>query len=53
MENRLEKELGRLCREYAACSVEVERRDEARKVKSKTETGYFRSGIAYSIAGCL
>ena len=36
MENRLEKELGRLCREYAACSVEVERRDEARKVKKET-----------------
>ena len=37
MENRLEKELGRLCREYAACSVEVERRDEARKVKNALE----------------
>ena len=37
MENRLEKELGRLCREYAACSVEVERGDEARKVKNALE----------------
>ena len=29
--------MGRLCREYAACSVEVERRDEARKVKNALE----------------
>ena len=35
---QLVQEILRLCREYAACSVEVERRDEARKVKNALES---------------
>lgn len=35
MEKRLEQEIGRLCREYAVCCVEVERREEANRLKRR------------------
>jgi len=35
MEEMLEQELGRLCREYAACAMEVEKREAANGLKRK------------------
>ena len=59
---RLTQEILRLCREYGECRVEAERMEEARRGEKcpgecvcdgEAETGYFGSGIAFGVAGCL
>ena len=56
---QLVQEILRLCREYGECRVEAERMEEGEKCSGErvfdgeAETGYFGSGIAFGVAGCL